>query len=105
MSKATFKFDPVEMATRTSDAYNAPFYASWTACARLLASRGYDAKQAEAILRSKWMRFARDDCRHHLPTSGSLARWLDKMGYTPADPAVFDITSQHWGEALVEAVA
>jgi hypothetical protein len=75
MAKTTFKFDPVEMARKTADAYSADSFRSWPACAKLLAERGYTAEQAEAILRSKWTRW----CRESSPSSAKeLAAYLDK---------------------------
>jgi hypothetical protein len=48
------------LAGETLDAYSANRYRSWTACARFLLEEGWSEKQAEAILRSKVMRWAAD---------------------------------------------
>ena len=69
--------DVRDLAVRTADAYSADRYASWVACARLLVTvRGYSLREAEAILRSKWMRWAADVQRGPatvaMPTRGAL---------------------------------
>lgn len=49
-----------KLAERTSEAYSSDRYASWQAVAALLLLRGYSEREAEAILRSKWTRWAAD---------------------------------------------
>jgi len=66
-----------ELATKTSDAYSFHSYRSWRACAKLLLGRGYTPVEAEAILRSKWMRWASDVSNYHPSTSKDLERFLD----------------------------
>lgn len=66
------------LAEKTRDAYSASLYgASWVACAKLLARRGLNDAEIEAVLRSKWMRWAADSSFHHKPTSEDLARFMD----------------------------
>jgi hypothetical protein len=75
------------LADQTADAYSFDNYGpiAWRACARLLLRRGYSAREAEAILRSKWMRWAADGAswrpswRYGKTTSIDLARFLDAM--------------------------
>lgn len=69
----------IDLSTRTQDAYSVDRYASWVACAALLLRRGYSEREAEAILRSKWMRWASDGsgAPYGKATSGDLARFLD----------------------------
>ncbi len=69
----------ITVAMRTSNAYSVNNYASWVACASMLLRRGYTAAQAEAILRSKWMRWSCDasNKRYGTNTSVDLARFLD----------------------------
>lgn len=65
------------LARRTANAYMAGRYgSSWASCAVVLLDAGYDEREAEAILRSKHMRWAgdHDNGRH---TSGSLRRYLE----------------------------
>jgi hypothetical protein len=47
----------------------------------MLRKRGYDDRQVEAIIRSKWTRWAADgsDKRYGYNNSADLARFLDKQ--------------------------
>ena len=95
MKTTKLPFDPVALAAQTADAYSADRYTSWTACARLLASLGYDARQAEAILRSKWTRWARDGWnRSGTPTSTALRDFLDRYHYHPQHSEVISLTTK-----------
>lgn len=49
-----------EIAERCSDAYSSDRYASWTAVAKKLLGEGYNDLEVEAIMRSKWTRWAAD---------------------------------------------
>lgn len=49
-----------ELSQKTSDAYSFGRYNSWEACIKKLRKAGYDDMQVEAILRSKWTRWAAD---------------------------------------------
>jgi hypothetical protein len=68
------------LADKTADAYSFNSYASWTACAAMLLRRGYSAMEAEAILRSKWTRWAGDVSSHRYGhyTAADLAAYIDK---------------------------
>lgn len=70
-----------QIAEQTSDAYSFDRYGSWLACATLLVRRGYSVDECEAILRSKWMRWAADASsnRYGRCSSADLARYLDKQ--------------------------
>ena len=48
------------LAERAKDAYSADRYHSWASVAEALLRRGYTEEQAEAIMRSKWTRWAGD---------------------------------------------
>lgn len=50
------------LAARTNDAYSFDAYGpdGWTNAAMMLLDRGYTEREAEAILRSKWTRWAGD---------------------------------------------
>jgi hypothetical protein len=67
------------LATSTEDAYSFNRYTNWRACAALLARRGYTYREAETILRSKWMRWAGDASsnRYGRVSSRDLARFLE----------------------------
>jgi len=67
------------LAEKTEDAYSYGRYKSWTACIKMLRARGYDDLNIEAILRSKWMRWA-DDTKlssGKQATQHDLARFMD----------------------------
>ena len=97
--KSNYKFDPVKLAKQTSDAYSSESYTSWTSCARLLASRGFNVWEAEAILRSKITRWARDMWnKNSKPTSGALAAYLDQYGLVPGHKEINDLVMGTFGE-------
>ncbi len=68
-----------DLAQKTGDAYSATRYNSWrNVCATLL-KRGYTERQAEAILRSKWTRWAADaaDANYGEATANDLVRFIE----------------------------
>lgn len=85
------------LAARTADAYSADAFGAvgWTECAAMLIRRGYGDEEAEAILRSKWTRWARDSCakrRQYGHYRGAdLAAYLDKYGGAPGSAKVRDL--------------
>ena len=48
------------LAERCSNAYSADRYRSWPAVAYVLLRHGLNERQAEAVMRSKWTRWAAD---------------------------------------------
>lgn len=66
------------LAEKTAEAYSAGDYRNWSAVCRMLLARGYSEREAEAILRSKWTRWAGDavSSNDNLPTK-TLADFLD----------------------------
>jgi hypothetical protein len=48
------------LSAKTQNAYAVNRFRSWDACVRELILRGYDDAEVEAVLRSKWMRWASD---------------------------------------------
>lgn len=100
-TKPTFDYEA--LAEKTSDAYSAASFTSWKSVAELLARRGYDEMQAEAILRSKWTRWCRDAWNGSgIPTSNALANYLDKNKCTPKSEDVIRLTKEHWQHATEE---
>jgi hypothetical protein len=91
-----------KLAERTSKAYSYENYgaASWRQCIRILAKRGYDERQIEAILRSKWMRWAGSvsDKPYGKVTSADLARFLNDPGNKIDQRAVDELTRQTFPE-------
>ncbi len=66
-----------QLADKTADAYSRGYYRSWVACAAMLKKRGYSDAEVEAILRSKWMRWASDSSRRYPASSKDVERFLD----------------------------
>jgi hypothetical protein len=92
MDERTITVDEMEAARvkrvmdKTADAYSMDRYGKrqWRECVRLLLREGFTDVEAEAILRSKWMRWAADSSTHaDVPSSADLARYLKTM--TPKD--------------------
>lgn len=66
-----------KVAESTTDAYSFDRFTNWKACVKTLARLGYDARQAEAILRSKHMRWCGDAAgKYDGNTSADLVRYL-----------------------------
>jgi hypothetical protein len=92
-----YSFDPVQLAEKTSNAFSADSFNSWVQVIRLLAERGYNAWEAEAIVRSKWTRWCRDEFHTNSSrkaTSSSLAKFLDKYGHKPRSKGVNELVFQ-----------
>lgn len=49
-----------QIAEKADDAYSTDRYNSWPAVAQVCLEMGYDARQTEAIMRSKYTRWAAD---------------------------------------------
>ena len=70
----------IELADKTSDAYSADRFKNWSAVVQTLLNLGYSELETEAILRSKWTRWAcdhdtsRNRYGHH--TSSAMLRFL-----------------------------
>ena len=68
-----------EFARELADAYSTSNYAGgWGPCIKMLRRHGYNDQQIEAIIRSKWTRWAADasSARYGRATSADLARFL-----------------------------
>ena len=68
----------VKLAALCSDAYSYDRYANWTAVAHLLLDLGLTENQAEAVMRSKWTRWAADqsDAAYGQVPAKALNRFL-----------------------------
>lgn len=75
------KVETVEqMAERLSDAYSTDRYRDgWRATVRMLRGRGYSDREVEAIIRSKWTRWAGDHSNkaYGRITASDLAALID----------------------------
>lgn len=85
MAKNLTPEQAAEIARQTEDAYSFDAYTpeGWRQCCLMLAKRGYDARQIEAVMRSKWTRWAGDNDsdrkRYGQYNSTTLARFIDEM--------------------------
>jgi len=79
------KVSAAAIAEKSRDAYSADRYASWQAVAALLLARGYDATEAEAIMRSKWTRWAADvnGAAYGKVPAKAVGDFLDDMAKRP----------------------
>lgn len=97
------KQKPVDQfADELSDAYSTTRYKNgWHASIKMLRRRGYNDRQIEAIIRSKWTRWAADvsDHRYGHHTSADLARFLDSHTSTQLKAAVAELVGQTFEEA------
>lgn len=82
------------LAQRTLHAYSADRYRSWQACVALLLRRGLSERQAEAILLSKWMRWAADNSskRYGYATSADLRRFLSGISVSQ----IYQLEQEHF---------
>ena len=73
------------LAERCSDAYSADRYNSWPAVAAVLLKSGLSERQAEAVMRSKWTRWAADgtDARYGRVPARAIIAYIDR--YETAD--------------------
>jgi hypothetical protein len=87
-----YRFDYKKLATDTADAYSADSFNSWERVCRILAARGFNAWEAEAILRSKWTRWCRDEFQvGSTANSACLEKFLDKYHYKPGHSEVNEL--------------
>lgn len=74
-----------DVASRTETAFSFDAYTptGWRQCCVMLAERGYGPREIEAIMRSKWTRWAgdldSDRRRYGQFNSATLARFIDQM--------------------------
>lgn len=83
----SFRNEAIEVARKCEDAYSFDRFTSWTAVAEMLLRRGYDHKQAEAVMRSKWTRWAADasDKKFGKARAYDMKKWLDNSFKTRED--------------------
>ena len=99
LTKYQWKFRPETVARETEDAYSAASFTSWVGVARVLAKRGFNSWEAEAIMRSKLTRWCRDQFAKTSPASPTtLAKYLDKYNVTPRCKEVNDLVMGTFGK-------
>lgn len=90
-----------EAAVKIADqgGYSADRYANWEDVAQTLLNMGFSPKEAEAIMRSKWTRWAADDhdAKYSQVPADALVEWLDRNGMNPGDTEVADLVEQTFG--------
>lgn len=97
---------PEQLLEATRDAYSFRRYGelNWLDACRELLAMGCDAREAEAVLRSKWMRWAADlreaDDTEPQPTFNDLGRWMDATygSVKESRKAIGALAKEHWGE-------
>ena len=85
------------IAYRTSNVYSFDRYGAiqWTAIAvMLIRYRGYTDQEVEAILRSKWMRYAGDASGRKHPILDDVIRYLDNPNNGCTQEEVDKLVSQ-----------
>lgn len=73
-----------QFAEELSDAYSTDRYRNgWNGCIKMLRSWSYSDKQIEAVIRSKWTRWAADASKngYGYATSKDLCRFFLAQGY------------------------
>lgn len=83
--------DIKELNEQLSDAYSTSNYnGNWIPCIKMLRKRGYDDQQVEAIIRSKWTRWAADQSNkaYGKANSADLARFLKDVTLTEVNDLV-----------------
>ena len=95
-----YRFNVRKLAGETTDAYSYSSFSVWKSVVAVFAKRGFNSWEAEAIIRSKHLRWAAD-CRksqdghaNHL----DVARYLDKYDIAPGNKEVNGLVMQTFGE-------
>lgn len=68
-----------DLASKTSDAYSSDRFKNWDAVIQALLNLGYSEIETEAIVRSKWTRWAcdHDSKRYGQHTSTAIIRFMN----------------------------
>lgn len=79
-----------QLAIQTADAYSYDRFQSWSAVAFALIKAGYSLEETEAIMRSKWARWASDssDRPYGRATAKCLVDFANKQGRPSLDELV-----------------
>lgn len=84
---------PAAVRIASQGGYSQDRYASWEDVAQALLDEGYSEKEAEAIMRSKWTRWAADHSgqKYGRVTTFAITSYLDNNGYKPGDEKVTEL--------------
>jgi len=86
LTAGQYRFNVKNLAKETSDAYSTGAFANWEGVVRVLAQRGFNRFEAEAILRSKITRWCRNEAgvdTFDMAPTNSLTKYLDKYNVVP----------------------
>jgi len=89
-----------ELAEKCSDAYSVDNYkGGFGSCVAMMRRRGYNDDEIEAVLRSKWTRWAADssDKNYGYNNSADLGRFLDTMKAEPGSANVTELVEGTFG--------
>lgn len=83
------------LAEKTSGAYSFDRFKNWEAVIQMLLNKGYSDLEVEAIVRSKWTRWACDHDtgrggRYGYHTSKALERFLEGTPQSEVDQLVYE---------------
>lgn len=85
------------LAAKCSDAYSYDRYTDtgWWSCVRFLQRKGYDDREIEAVLRSKYMRWASDDTGKAYGNANSkdLERFIERCASLFTPKAIADLVA------------
>lgn len=102
----TNQFNPTRLADETRDASSSTSFTSWTQVARLLADFGYNATEAEAILRSDWPAKAIAEFGKHggrkQESSTVVFKYLDRHGLKSGSPKVNELVLASFPELVAD---
>ena len=86
-----------ELAEKTSDAYSFDRYNSWEACVKKLRNNGLNDREIEAVLRSKWTRWAADASKNAYgkASSNDLMNYINKC---ENKKSIEELTKETFGE-------
>jgi hypothetical protein len=84
------------LVEKTEGGYSYDRYANWTGCIKALIKVGFTDEQVEAIMLSKWTRWAADagGKRYGAATAKDLLTFIDKQG----KGEVVKLTAEHFGQ-------
>lgn len=82
-----------------SGSYSENRYSSWRQVAKLLLAKGYEPKEAAAIMRSKWTRWAADayETTYGKCPATAIIRFIDNPRNSCTSAAVKELVDQTFG--------
>jgi hypothetical protein len=98
-SKPSKRTVAAAIAEQTADSFSFDRYRNWKAVAAMLLARGLNEREAEAVLRSKWTRWAADAAnkKYGRACAEDLETFMNKM--KDCDKQIKSLTLETFGEA------